>query len=100
MKFSGGSREGGYVPFGPFLAGAGFTGDVVRAVLHGLVRGQHGAAYCFDGVGLAAARALAQLRSRHGAAVLDADAISRQLTAVGGAAIPAITSTGARCHRR
>ncbi|MDO8719195.1 MAG: A24 family peptidase [Polaromonas sp.] len=25
MKFSGGLREGGYVPFGPFLAGAGFT---------------------------------------------------------------------------
>ena len=25
MKFSGGLREGGYVPFGPFLAGAGLT---------------------------------------------------------------------------
>jgi leader peptidase (prepilin peptidase)/N-methyltransferase len=25
MKFSVGLREGGYVPFGPFLAGAGFT---------------------------------------------------------------------------
>ena len=25
MKFSGGLREGGYIPFGPFLAGAGFT---------------------------------------------------------------------------
>ena len=25
MKFSGDLREGGYVPFGPFLAGAGFT---------------------------------------------------------------------------
>lgn len=25
MKFSGGLRSGGYVPFGPFLAGAGFT---------------------------------------------------------------------------
>lgn len=25
MKFTGGLREGGYVPFGPFLAGAGFT---------------------------------------------------------------------------
>ena len=25
MKFSSGLREGGYVPFGPFLAGAGFT---------------------------------------------------------------------------
>ncbi|MBT9475590.1 A24 family peptidase [Polaromonas sp.] len=25
MKFFGGLREGGYVPFGPFLAGAGFT---------------------------------------------------------------------------
>ena len=25
MKFSNGLREGGYVPFGPFLAGAGFT---------------------------------------------------------------------------
>ena len=24
MKFSSGLREGGYVPFGPFLAGAGF----------------------------------------------------------------------------
>ena len=28
MKFSGGLREGGYVPFGPFLAGAGFTAMV------------------------------------------------------------------------
>jgi leader peptidase (prepilin peptidase) / N-methyltransferase len=25
MKLSGGLREGGYIPFGPFLAGAGFT---------------------------------------------------------------------------
>ena len=25
MKFSNGLREGGYIPFGPFLAGAGFT---------------------------------------------------------------------------
>ena len=25
LKFSNGLREGGYVPFGPFLAGAGFT---------------------------------------------------------------------------
>jgi leader peptidase (prepilin peptidase)/N-methyltransferase len=25
MKSSSGLREGGYVPFGPFLAGAGFT---------------------------------------------------------------------------
>ena len=25
MKFSSGLREGGYIPFGPFLAGAGFT---------------------------------------------------------------------------
>jgi leader peptidase (prepilin peptidase)/N-methyltransferase len=25
MKFQGGLREGGYVPFGPFLAGAGLT---------------------------------------------------------------------------
>jgi leader peptidase (prepilin peptidase)/N-methyltransferase len=25
MKFSSGLREGGYVPFGPFLAGAGLT---------------------------------------------------------------------------
>ena len=28
MKFSGGLREGGYIPFGPFLAGAGFTAMV------------------------------------------------------------------------
>jgi leader peptidase (prepilin peptidase)/N-methyltransferase len=28
MKFSSGLREGGYVPFGPFLAGAGFTAMV------------------------------------------------------------------------
>jgi leader peptidase (prepilin peptidase) / N-methyltransferase len=26
MKLSSGLREGGYIPFGPFLAGAGFTG--------------------------------------------------------------------------
>jgi leader peptidase (prepilin peptidase)/N-methyltransferase len=25
MKFTSGLREGGYLPFGPFLAGAGFT---------------------------------------------------------------------------
>ena len=25
MKFSSGLREGGYIPFGPFLAGAGLT---------------------------------------------------------------------------
>jgi len=25
LKFNNGLREGGYVPFGPFLAGAGFT---------------------------------------------------------------------------
>lgn len=29
MKFSSGLREGGYVPFGPFLAGAGLTAMVV-----------------------------------------------------------------------
>lgn len=28
MKFYGGLREGGYIPFGPFLAGAGFTAMV------------------------------------------------------------------------
>ncbi|MEO7392578.1 MAG: A24 family peptidase [Ramlibacter sp.] len=28
LKFSGGLREGGYVPFGPFLAGAGLTAMV------------------------------------------------------------------------
>lgn len=28
MKFSSGLRDGGYVPFGPFLAGAGFTAMV------------------------------------------------------------------------
>ena len=26
MKFSSGLREGGYIPFGPFLAGAGLAG--------------------------------------------------------------------------
>ena len=29
LKLSGGLREGGYVPFGPFLAGAGFTAMIV-----------------------------------------------------------------------
>jgi leader peptidase (prepilin peptidase)/N-methyltransferase len=29
MKFTSGLREGGYVPFGPFLAGAGFTALVL-----------------------------------------------------------------------
>ena len=28
MKFSSGLREGGYIPFGPFLAGAGLIGLV------------------------------------------------------------------------
>ena len=38
MKFSSGLREGGYIPFGPFLAGAGFTAmifgpqSILRAV--------------------------------------------------------------------
>lgn len=38
MKFSSGLREGGYVPFGPFLAGAGLTamifgpGSILRAL--------------------------------------------------------------------
>ena len=31
MKFSGDLREGGYVPFGPFLAGAGFTAMIFGA---------------------------------------------------------------------
>ena len=32
MKFSTGLREGGYVPFGPFLAGAGFTALIAGPV--------------------------------------------------------------------
>lgn len=28
LKFASGLREGGYVPFGPFLAGAGLTAMV------------------------------------------------------------------------
>ena len=31
MKFTSGLREGGYIPFGPFLAGAGFTAMVFGA---------------------------------------------------------------------
>jgi leader peptidase (prepilin peptidase) / N-methyltransferase len=31
LKFNNGLREGGYVPFGPFLAGAGFTAMLFRA---------------------------------------------------------------------
>ena len=36
MKFSSGLREGGYIPFGPFLAGAGLTAMVFgpNAILH------------------------------------------------------------------
>lgn len=36
MKFSTGLREGGYIPFGPFLAGAGLTAMVFgpKAILH------------------------------------------------------------------
>ena len=36
MKFSSGLREGGYVPFGPFLAGAGLTAMIFGpdAILH------------------------------------------------------------------
>ena len=29
MKFTSGLRDGGYIPFGPFLAGAGFTALLV-----------------------------------------------------------------------
>jgi len=36
MKFSSGLREGGYLPFGPFLAGAGLTAMIFSpgAILH------------------------------------------------------------------
>jgi leader peptidase (prepilin peptidase)/N-methyltransferase len=36
MKFSSGLREGGYIPFGPFLAGAGLTAMIFgpNAILH------------------------------------------------------------------
>jgi len=36
MKFTSGLREGGYIPFGPFLAGAGFTALVFgpQSILH------------------------------------------------------------------
>ena len=36
MKFSSGLRAGGYIPFGPFLAGAGLTAMVFgpNAILH------------------------------------------------------------------
>ena len=36
MKFTSGLREGGYIPFGPFLAGAGFTAMVFGS--HSIVR--------------------------------------------------------------
>ena len=38
MKFSSGLREGGYIPFGPFLAGAGLTAMVFgpNAILHAI----------------------------------------------------------------
>jgi leader peptidase (prepilin peptidase) / N-methyltransferase len=38
LKFSSGLREGGYVPFGPFLAGAGFVAMVFgpQAVLNAI----------------------------------------------------------------
>ena len=38
MKFSSGLREGGYIPFGPFLAGAGLTAMVFgpSAILHAI----------------------------------------------------------------
>lgn len=38
MKFSTGLREGGYIPFGPFLAGAGFTALVAgpQAILRAI----------------------------------------------------------------
>ena len=36
MKYSSGLREGGYIPFGPFLAGAGFTAMIFgpQSILH------------------------------------------------------------------
>ena len=36
MKYSSGLREGGYVPFGPFLAGAGLTAMIIgpQSILH------------------------------------------------------------------
>ena len=44
LKFSSGLREGGYIPFGPFLAGAGFAAmiwgpDRLQAVLLGWIGG-------------------------------------------------------------
>ena len=41
MKFSSGLREGGYIPFGPFLVGAGLIAMVFgpQTVLNTILRG-------------------------------------------------------------
>ena len=98
MKMSAALREGRYVPFGPFLAGAGIVvmlagqtrvlgwlgwPDAGRAPMATLRIGLTG------GIGSGKSTVAARLVDR-GAELIDTDAIARQLTLPGGAAIDAI----------
>ena len=95
MKFSSGLREGGYVPFGPFLAGAGLTAMIFGPGVHpARSSGFEPMAIrvgLTGGIGSGKSTVL-QMLAQLGAAVIDADAISRGTTAAGGAAIAAIAA--------
>jgi hypothetical protein len=92
MKFSSGLREGGYVPFGPFLAGAGLTAMIFGPASILAVSDCDMAALrvgLTGGIGSGKSTVLQMLREL-GAAVIDADAISRETTSARGLAIAAI----------
>ena len=103
MKMSSALREGRYVPFGPFLAGAGLVVAVrrarARARLAALVLGPAASIAgarmtalrigLTGGIGSGKSTVGAMLASL-GAVVIDTDLIARRLTLPGGAAIEAI----------
>ena len=97
MKFAATLREGRYVPFGPFLAGAGlvvmFVGcaDGSRAGSAGPDREMPVRIGLTGGIGSGKSTVAGMLVAR-GAALIDTDAISRALHAAGGAAMPALTA--------
>ena len=110
MKFSGALREGRYVPFGPFLAGGGSWSSCSparRACSAGSAGPDDRRRRCTPlrigltgGIGSGKSTVAAML-ARHGATLVDTDAIARALTLPGGAAIAAIRATfGADVHRR
>ena len=110
MKMSSALREGRYVPFGPFLAGAGlvvlFAGPErvlgwLRLVLGRPTHRSAAARMSALRIGLTGGigsgkSTVGTMLARLGAVVIDTDLIARRLTLPGGAAIEAIrTAFGA-----